>query len=64
MGGTIRSLKPEEAIMFKVALTECEGCDMPKSIEINIKAATLVDYNMDKLSRDAALSQLKVKKIK
>ena len=59
----MKSLKPEEATMFKVALTECEGCDMPKSIEINIKAATLVDYNMGKLSRDAALSQLKVKKI-
>lgn len=61
-GRTIRSLKQEEILMFKVKLTECNGCDMPKSIEVTVSASVLNDYNTGKLTRDKAMDMVKVKK--
>ena len=63
-GRTIRSLKPNEVLLFKVKLTECRGCDMPKSIEITVKASLLSEYNSGKLSRNDAIEKVVVKKNK
>ena len=61
-GKTIKSLSPNETILFQVQLTECKGCNMPKSIEVSIKQSVLTDYDSDKLSKSAALAKINVKK--
>ncbi len=61
-GRTIKSLKSNEILMFKIRLTECNGCEMPRSIEVSIKASVLSDYGSGKLSRDKAIGAITVKK--
>lgn len=63
-GRTIKSIKPDEMIVFKVALTECKGCDMPEKIEVTVKGSTLKDYDAGKLSRDKAMAMITVKEKK
>lgn len=62
-GRTIKSLKPTEMLIFKVNLTECKQCEMPRAIEVSIKASTLADYDSGKTNKANALSAIKVKKI-
>lgn len=61
-GRTIKSLKPDEMVIFKVELTECKGCNMPEEIEVSVKGKTLKDYDSGSLSRDKALALVTVKK--
>ncbi len=61
-GRTIKSLKPNEMLMFKIRLTECERCEMPRSIEVSVKANVLSDYGSGKLSRDKAMGAITIKK--
>jgi len=61
-GRTIKSIKPSEMLMFKVRLTECKGCDMPRSIELTVKGSTLSGFDSGKISRDNALKEITVKK--
>lgn len=61
-GRTVKSLQPNEMLMFKVKLTECNACDMPKSIDISVNASVLMDYDKGKIDKKAALSKIKVKK--
>ncbi|MEM0939646.1 MAG: hypothetical protein AAF600_06335 [Bacteroidota bacterium] len=61
-GRTVKSLKPNEMIIFKVRLTECKGCEMPEEIEVTIKAKTLFDYDSGSLSRNEALEMIAIKK--
>ena len=62
-GKTVRSLDNDETLMFKVKLTQCIGCDMPKRIEISIKQSDLVAYNSGKLSKSNALGKFNIKKV-
>jgi hypothetical protein len=62
-GRTIKSLRPSENLIFKVKLTECKGCEMPKEIEVSIKASTLSDFDSGKIKREAALKIISIKKI-
>ncbi len=61
-GRTVKSLKPEEVLVFNVRLTKCKACGIPSSLEITIKASVLTDYMTGKLDRNAALAKLEVKK--
>jgi len=61
-GRTVKSLKPEESLIFNVKLTRCEDCGIPSSLEISVKADVLKDYSSGKLSKDAALGKFSVKK--
>ncbi|MEM6736854.1 MAG: hypothetical protein AAGC64_07905 [Bacteroidota bacterium] len=60
-GRTVKSLEPDEMILFKVRLTECKGCEMPDEIEVTVKAKTLYDYDSRSLSRNKALEMISVK---
>lgn len=62
-GRTIRSLGANEMLMMKIRLTECKGCEMPKSIEVSVKASVLNDFNSGKMNRDAAIKAVTLKKI-
>ena len=61
-GRTIKSLKPDEILMFKIRLTECKGCEMPKSIEVSVKANILADYGTGKITMDKATDAITIKK--
>ncbi len=61
-GRTVKSLKPEESLIFNIRLTRCDDCGIPSSLELTIKADVLKDYASGKLSKDAALSKFTVKK--
>ncbi|MFK7952007.1 MAG: hypothetical protein AB8B73_04115 [Ekhidna sp.] len=61
-GRTIKSLKPAEMLIIKVRLTECNDCEMPKSIEMSVKGSVLSDFDGGKLSREKAVAAISVKK--
>ena len=61
-GRTVKSLKPEESLIFDIRLTRCDGCGIPSSLEISVKADVLKDYSAGKLSKDSALGKFTIKK--
>lgn len=61
-GRTIKSLKAEEALVLKVKLTECKGCDMPEEIEVSVKGKTLQSYDKGSITRNDAVKQVTVKR--
>lgn len=61
-GRTIKSLKPSELLIIRVRLTECKGCEMPKSIELSVKSSVLSDFDSGKISRDKAMEAISIKK--
>lgn len=61
-GRTVKSLKPEESLIFNIKLTRCDGCGIPSSLEISVKSAVLNDYSSGKLSKEAALGKMSIKK--
>ena len=61
-GRTVRSLKPDEILMFRVRLTECKGCGIPQNLELSIKASDLQAYDSGKINESTALSKISVKK--
>jgi hypothetical protein len=61
-GRTVKSLTPEELLVFNVRLTKCEGCGIPSSLEFLVNAEVLKDYASGKLTKEAALAKMTVKK--
>jgi len=61
-GRTVKSLKPEESLIFDIRLTRCEGCGIPSSLEISVKADVLKDYSSGKLGKEAALNKFSIRK--
>ncbi|MEO9484260.1 MAG: hypothetical protein ABJG47_12465 [Ekhidna sp.] len=61
-GRTIKSLESDENVVFRVKLTECKGCDMPKEIEVAVKMKTLQSFDKGSISREEALKQISVKR--
>ena len=61
-GRTVKSLNPEELLVFNVKLTKCDGCGIPSSLEFLIKADVLKDYASGKLTKEAALAKMTLKK--
>lgn len=58
----IRSLGAEEQLMLNVKLTRCAGCGIPESVEVAVKSSVLTDYNQGKLTKEAALARITLKK--
>lgn len=61
-GRTLKSLKPEEILVFKVTLTKCKSCNIPSNIELSIKSGVLKDYGAGKIDKSVALNKISVKK--
>lgn len=61
-GRTLKSLKAEESLVFNITLTRCKGCGIPATLELVVKASVLNDYAAGKISKDAALARMEVKK--
>jgi hypothetical protein len=62
-GRTLKSLGPDEMLLFRVNLTKCEGCGIPSELELGLKGQVLRDYNSGKLSKEAAMGKMTVKGI-
>jgi hypothetical protein len=61
-GRTLKSLSNEEVLMFNVKLTRCTDCGIPSSLEVSVKSSVLMDINSGKLTKEAALTKIMVKK--
>ncbi|MEQ9286484.1 MAG: hypothetical protein RIG77_06225 [Cyclobacteriaceae bacterium] len=61
-GKTIKSLAPNETLLFQVKLTECKDCGIPRNIDVSVKQSVLSDYGAGKLSQSDALKKVNVKK--
>jgi hypothetical protein len=61
-GRTIRSLGDNELLMLKIKMTKCEGCSIPKSIDVSVKGSVLTQYDQQKINREKALASIEVKK--
>jgi hypothetical protein len=61
-GRTLRSLKDEEQLVFSVRLTKCEGCGIPATLELSVKAGALKDYSAGRATREATVAKINVKK--
>jgi hypothetical protein len=59
---TIKSLSPQEMVVFNIRLTKCEQCGIPSSIEISVKNGVLKDYSEGKITKEAAIGQMNLKK--
>lgn len=60
-GRTINSLDTDETLMFHVKITSCNGCGIPESLEVAIKANDLRVYNEGKTDKRAALNKIRIK---
>lgn len=61
-GRTVKSLGDNESLVFNVKLTKCEGCGIPSSIELSIKGSVLKDYASGKVTKEAAIGKIVIKK--
>lgn len=61
-GKTVKSLRDDENLIFNVRITRCKGCNIPSTLELSVKNATLKDFSAGKISKEAALGKISVKK--
>lgn len=61
-GRTLKSLKDEELLVFNIKLTKCEGCGIPKTVELSVKNSVLQDFASGKIAKEAAVAKINVKK--
>ena len=60
-GKTVKSLKDGENLIFQVNLTQCIGCEMPKTVDLTIPQSVLSAYDSGKMKREDALGKIGVK---
>lgn len=61
-GRTLRSLSDIEVLTFDINLTRCPKCGIPSTLELSVKNSVLKDYSSGKISKEAALSKIEIKK--
>jgi hypothetical protein len=61
-GRTLKSLKDDEVMNFEIQLTRCRGCHIPSTLELSVKYSVLKDYSSGKISKEAALGKISMKK--
>lgn len=61
-GRRIKSLNPNEMLIFNVTLTKCPGCGIPSTLEVSVSNSVLRDYDAGKIDMTAALAKMTVKK--
>lgn len=60
-GKTIKSLEPDESILFQIRLTECNNCEIPDEINVLVKQQTLLDLDTNRITETQALEQIQIK---
>ncbi len=59
-GRTLKGLEPDDILMFKIKMTECEGCTIPKNVDFSVKRSVLDDYEKQKIDLKTASSKVSV----
>ena len=59
-GRTVHSLEDGEKMVFKVKMTECIGCGIPKEVTINVPKKVMTDFNSGKLNLAKATALITV----
>ena len=57
-GRTLKGLDSDDILMFKIRMTECEGCTIPKSIDLSVKRSVLDDYEKQKIDLNTAAQRV------
>lgn len=60
-GHILKTIDPNEMLVFHIKLTSCEGCKMPAIIEVSTKKAVVNEYRDGKIDLDKAISMIEVK---
>jgi len=61
-GRTLKSLGEQETLMLEVNLTRCPHCGIPSALELSVNNSVLQDYSRGKLSKEAAMAKITIKK--
>jgi hypothetical protein len=61
-GRTIKSLRPDEMVVFNVRMTKCEKCGIPSTLELSVKNSVLREFSEGKITKEAAAGRISVKK--
>jgi hypothetical protein len=61
-GRTLKSLKDEETLVFKITLTKCKGCNIPENIELSVKNSVLKEYGAGRMDKNTAFGKFVIKK--
>lgn len=61
-GRTLKSLGDNEMLVFNVRMTRCEQCGIPSTLELSVKNTVLKDLGAGKITKDAAMGKINVKK--
>jgi len=61
-GRTLKSLKDDENLVFKITLTKCKACGIPQDIELSVKTIVLKEYGAGGIDKNAALGKFTIKK--
>ena len=62
-GRTIKRLKADELLIWRVTLTKCDNCSIPKKIQFSVKQAVLTEFNSGKLSLKDATAKVKLSEL-
>lgn len=57
-GKTVKSLQPEETLMFRIKLTPCKDCGIPDQLEISAKSKDFKEFDQGKISEKQMLNLL------
>lgn len=61
-GRTLKSVDNNESLIFNVTLTKCVDCGIPSFVEYSVKGSVLSDYSAGKISKEAAVAKITMKK--
>jgi hypothetical protein len=61
-GRTVKSLKDNEVLSVHIKMTRCRQCGIPATLEYAVKADVLREYSSGKISKEAALAKVTLKK--
>ena len=59
-GRTLKGLDKDEILMFKIRLTQCQGCSIPTTVTASVKQSVLEDYERQKIDVGQAAFQVKI----
>jgi hypothetical protein len=61
-GRTLKTLNDDEQLVFNVAMTKCESCGIPSTLEVTVKASVLKEFGTGKIDKAAGLTKFSIKK--
>ena len=60
-GHVLKSLNDNESLNFIINLTECDGCDMPKEIELSVPMSVILEYHNGAIFDIEAMDKIQLK---